>query len=202
MSLYEGMFLLDSRQANRDWDGLVESLKAILAKHGAQVERDVKWGERRLAYEINGRRRGTYVLWYFNAPGEAITPIYREVELSDSVHRALILKVSKVPSDEDMFIPTEGSGWRRGARPPTGKPVTASGDDAGKPVAASGGDGAGKQEVKEADKVAEVVAVEETVDADQPVEAKPEVEEAAKPEAPSDSEDPEEPKVDAAPSDV
>ena len=188
MSLYEGMFLLDSRQANRDWDGLVESLKAILAKHGAQVERDVKWGERRLAYEINGRRRGTYVLWYFNAPGEAITPIYREVELSDSVHRALILKVSKLPSDEEMFIPTEGSGWRRGARPPAGKPVAASGDDAGKPKA------------KEADKVAEVVAVEETADADEPADAKPEVEEAAQPEAPSDSEDTEEPKVDEAPS--
>lgn len=178
MSLYEGMFLLDSRQANRDWDGLMESLKALLTKHGAEVEREVKWGERKLAYEINGRRRGTYVLCYFNAPGEAITPIYREVELSDSIHRALILKVSKLPSDEELFIPTEGSGWRRGARSAAGRPQAAKEDSA---------------RAKDADEAKKVS--EDTAKADQLAESPPEIEEAAKPEAASDVE---EPKADAA----
>ena len=178
MSLYEGMFLLDSRQANRDWDGLMESLKAVLTKHGAEVEREVKWGERKLAYEINGRRRGTYVLCYFNAPGEAITPIYREVELSDLIHRALILKVSKLPSDEELFIPTEGSGWRRGARPAAGRPHAARADS---------------DQKEDADEAKEVSV--DTAEAAQPAESPPEVEEAAEPEAASDAE---EPKADAA----
>ena len=197
MSLYEGMFLLDSRQANRDWDGLMDGLKAVLAKHGGEVERDVKWGERKLAYEINGRRRGTYVLCYFKAPGEAITPIYREVELSDSIHRALILKVSKLPSDEEMFIPTEGSGWRRGGRPATGRPA------AGKPAAASGDDAA-EQKADKSDKAAEGVVAEKTEVADPPAEATPEIEKVTEPEpaadsaAPQESEAAEEPKTDAA----
>ena len=33
MSLYEGMFLMDNRQANRDWEGSLEKLKAMLSKH-------------------------------------------------------------------------------------------------------------------------------------------------------------------------
>jgi small subunit ribosomal protein S6 len=91
------MFLMDNRQANRDWDSCLETLKTMLAKHGGEVQRLDKWGERRLAYEIKGRRRGTYVLTYFTATGTAVTDIYRECELSELMLRALILKVEKIP---------------------------------------------------------------------------------------------------------
>ena len=74
MSLYEGMFVMDNRQANRDWDGSLEKLKSMLAKHGAELVRAEKWGERKLAYEMQGRRRGTYMLLYFNATGTGRQP--------------------------------------------------------------------------------------------------------------------------------
>lgn len=97
MSLYEGMFLMDNRQANRDWDSCLETLKSMISKHGGEVQRVDKWGERRLAYEIKGRRRGTYVLVYFTATGTAVTEVYRECELSELMLRALIIKVDKIP---------------------------------------------------------------------------------------------------------
>jgi small subunit ribosomal protein S6 len=93
------MFLMDNRQANRDWDSCLEGLKGLLAKHGAEVQRVDKWGERRLAYEIKGRRRGTYVLLYFTATGTAVTEIYRECELSELTLRALIVKAAKLPDE-------------------------------------------------------------------------------------------------------
>lgn len=97
MSLYEGMFLMDNRQANRDWDACLEKVKGMVTKYGAKIERCEKWGERRLAYEIKGRRRGTYVLMFFTATGTAVTEIYRECELSDLMLRTLILKADAVP---------------------------------------------------------------------------------------------------------
>ncbi len=100
MRLYEGMFLMDNRQANRDWDGSLAALTGMITKHGAEIVRVTKWGERRLAYEINGRRRGTYVLIYFNADGEAANRVYHECELSELIHRALILKVDQLPAEE------------------------------------------------------------------------------------------------------
>ena len=103
MNLYEGMFVMDHRQANRDWEGSLESLKGILTKQGAEILRCERWGDRRLAYEIQGQRRATYVLIYFRASGEAISGIYRDVELSELLLRALVLKVPALPPEK----PTE-----------------------------------------------------------------------------------------------
>jgi len=107
LSLYEGMFVMDNRQANRDWDGSLEKLNSMLAKHGAELVRTEKWGERKLAYEMQGRRRGTYMLMYFNATGTAVNEIYRECELSGLMLRALIIKIEKMPPEEMMRNPEE-----------------------------------------------------------------------------------------------
>ena len=117
MSLYEGMFVMDNRQANRDWDGSLDKLKGMLAKHKAEIVRCEKWGERKLAYEMDGRRRGTYVLAYFNASGNAVSGIYRECELSELMLRALILKIDEMPPEEKMRGPDEPveAGASRGA---------------------------------------------------------------------------------------
>ncbi len=107
MSLYEGMFLMDNRQANRDWEGSLEKVKGILTKHGAEIVRCDKWGERKLAYEIKGRRRGTYVLAYFNATGTVANEVYRECELSEMFLRAMVVKVDKVAPEELLKAPEE-----------------------------------------------------------------------------------------------
>jgi small subunit ribosomal protein S6 len=101
------MFVMDNRQANRDWEGSLEKLKSMLTKHGAELVRAEKWGERKLAYEMQGRRRGTYMLMYFNAAGTAVNQIYRECELSGMMLRALIIKIEKMPPEELMRNPEE-----------------------------------------------------------------------------------------------
>ena len=107
MSLYEGMFVMDNRQANRDWDGSLEKLKSLLTKHGAEILHCGKWGERKLAYEIAGRRRGTYILTFFNATGKAVNEIYRECELSDMILRSLILRAEAIPPADQLRGPDE-----------------------------------------------------------------------------------------------
>ena len=121
MSLYEGMFVMDNRQANRDWDGSLEKLKSMLTKHGAEILRCEKWGERKLAYEMDGRRRGTYVLAFFNATGTAVTEIYRECELAEMMLRALILKVPAIPPEDQLKPSDEYTPMRRG-EPMAGAP--------------------------------------------------------------------------------
>ncbi len=116
MSLYEGMFLLDNRQANRDWEGSLESVKAVIEKHGGEILRCDKWGERRLAYEVEGRRRGTYVLAYFNAEGDAVNRIYHDCELSELILRVLMLQVSRMPSEEELRKQGEAAEGRLGRR--------------------------------------------------------------------------------------
>lgn len=88
---YEGMFLLDNRFASREWSECEKDLRALFDKHKGEVLRIRKWGERRLAYEIKGHKRATYLLTYFNMPPENLTAFRRDMELSENVIRNLVL---------------------------------------------------------------------------------------------------------------
>ena len=88
--LYEAMFLVDSA-AEADLDKINAIIKKILEKAGAEIVSMEKWDERRLAYEIGGKNRGTYILCYFHADGQKIRQIERDAQLSESIMRVLIL---------------------------------------------------------------------------------------------------------------
>ena len=92
MNIYEGMFVLDDKRANDNWDGVTKEIRAIIEKHGARVFGLERWDERRLAYRIKGRSRGVYVLTGFLAPTDAIGHIERDAQLSDTILRLLIVR--------------------------------------------------------------------------------------------------------------
>jgi small subunit ribosomal protein S6 len=88
--LYEAMFLVDSTQAS-DWDAVVKTVETILGRADAEIVSIRNWAERKLAYEINRKTRGTYVLCYFRADGERVQSIEKDVQLSEKIMRVLIL---------------------------------------------------------------------------------------------------------------
>jgi len=89
--LYEAMFLIDSAKAAADWDAIMRSIQNILEKSNAEIVSIKKWNETRLAYQIKGKTRGTYILCYFRAEPERIQGIERDVRLSEQIMRVLIL---------------------------------------------------------------------------------------------------------------
>ncbi|MHC4754994.1 MAG: 30S ribosomal protein S6 [Planctomycetota bacterium] len=89
--LYEGMFLVDSAKAAADWDSVITTIENIFKKADAEVVSIKKWEERKLAYEIDHKERGTYILTYFKAPGGSIENIERNAQLSEDIMRVLIL---------------------------------------------------------------------------------------------------------------
>jgi len=99
--LYEAMFLIDSAEATSDWDGINTVIGNILEKADVEIVSSRKWDERKLAYAVNGKARGTYILCYFRACGEAIQKIERQVRLSGRIMRVLILCADHM-SQEDI----------------------------------------------------------------------------------------------------
>ena len=99
--LYEGLFLVDSSQAASDWDGVTASIEKAFSRADADVVEMKKWDERRLAYDVKGKSRGTYILAYFNCDPLKISGIERDVTLSESIVRVLILRTDKM-SKEDL----------------------------------------------------------------------------------------------------
>ncbi|MDD5063555.1 MAG: 30S ribosomal protein S6 [Phycisphaerae bacterium] len=98
--LYEAMFLIDSGEAATDWDGINATIKNILEKAGAEIVSMRKWDERKLAYTINGKGKGTYILCYFKAEGGKLQGIERDIQLSERIMRALILCAEDRPVEE------------------------------------------------------------------------------------------------------
>lgn len=102
MKLYEGMFIVDSSAAERDWAGVVGELEGIIKRHGGEVVDLRKWDDRRLAYEINRIRRGMYVLVHFNAPPLAMQEMRRDFNLSEKIVRQLVtIDEDGVPKGEE-----------------------------------------------------------------------------------------------------
>ena len=97
--LYEGMFLVDSALAAADWDGTLALVENILKRADAEIVVLRKWDERRLAYDIQHKSRGTYILAYFKADTQRIGGIEKDVQLSEKIMRVLILTTEGRPQD-------------------------------------------------------------------------------------------------------
>src|SRR5437762_2753417 len=91
MSTYEAMFLFGPAAATEP-DAAVNTAKGIIERHGGQILVIKKWDERKLAYEIRGNKRGTYVIAFFKGPGNAVTAIEHDVNLSEEVLRVMVLR--------------------------------------------------------------------------------------------------------------
>lgn len=106
--LYEAMFLVDSAQAASDWDGITGAIETILKRAEAEIVSMKKWDERRLAYDIQKKSRGTYILCYFRADGQKISAIERDVKLTERIMRVLILSAeTRSQEDVDKATPAE-----------------------------------------------------------------------------------------------
>ncbi len=97
--LYEAMFLIDSAQAGSDWEGTMAAVNRVLERADAETVYLEKWVDRRLAFEIAHKARGTYILCYFKAEGSKIAGIEKDVNLSEQIMRVLVLTAEERPGD-------------------------------------------------------------------------------------------------------
>lgn len=126
--LYEALFLVDSAQATSDWDGTVKAIETMLERANADVLSIRKWDERKLAYDINKKNRGTYFLAFFKAPTAKIVGLERDVQLSEIVMRFLILRGDHL-TVEDMQKETPAMIQERTGQAPIEIAVSGAVDD-------------------------------------------------------------------------
>ena len=96
---YEGLFLVDSGEAAADWKQVTGAIEKILSRSECEVVSLRKWDDRRLAYEINKKNRGTFILVYFDCDPDRIGSIERDVQLSEKVVRVLILRTDRMTAE-------------------------------------------------------------------------------------------------------
>ena len=88
--IYEGMFLVDGGPG--DFDAASAPVRGILGRSRADVLSIKSWDDRRLAYEIKGRKRALYVLTYFRLDPSLVREVEHDCRLSEHIIRALIIR--------------------------------------------------------------------------------------------------------------
>lgn len=91
--VYEALFIFDSDLYARNPDAVAGQVTAEVTSRGGEILVNRLWEERRLAYPINGHRRGTYWLTYFKIGTETIKELNRQFQISDSVLRFIFVKI-------------------------------------------------------------------------------------------------------------
>ena len=102
VNVYECMFLLDTNKVAGDVPAAAKQLHDILERNQAEVLASRPWDERRLAYPINGHKKGLYYLTYFRTEGKNVAPIEHDCSLNETILRTLILKVD--PKHVDIML--------------------------------------------------------------------------------------------------
>ena len=95
MNQYEAMFLFDPTFGASVEDCEAE-IKRLLDRAEAEIVFSRRWDERRLAYRIDGRKRGVYVLVYFKSAPDKIGALERDAHIAENILRLLVVRADGV----------------------------------------------------------------------------------------------------------
>ena len=95
--LYEGMYILSASLSDDARQKAMDKIVAGIAKRGGELCKTFDLGRKKLAYEIDKRRDGYYVLLYFKVVATAIADMWKEYHLNEDLIRFLTLRTEVVP---------------------------------------------------------------------------------------------------------
>ena len=87
---YEVVYIIDPALGEEAIAATVEKFKALAEQHGSAVEVD-EWGKRKLAYAIDYKSEGYYVLMSFTSDPAFPKELDRILGITDRILRSLIV---------------------------------------------------------------------------------------------------------------
>lgn len=94
-NVYEGLFILDPEAYARSPEEVSGQIAKTIESFGGTVRVSRLWEERKLAYDIKGRRRGTYWLTYFRLDTAQVAELNNQFQINNSILRFLLLSIDK-----------------------------------------------------------------------------------------------------------
>lgn len=88
---YETIFIVDASLEEDKITALVEKFKSLISEAG-EIESVDEWGKRRLAYPINDKTEGYYVLVNFSAKADFPLELERIYNITDGILRNIVIR--------------------------------------------------------------------------------------------------------------
>ena len=82
---------LDDATQQAEWD----KIKALLERFGATIDKEDKWGRRKLAYPIAKQKEGVYTFFTYTAPASTPKEIESRLRIMENVLRFLTINMNE-----------------------------------------------------------------------------------------------------------
>jgi len=92
---YEVIFIVDPTAGDEEVMRLSEGVQKIITDQGGNIVKTEMMGKRQLAYEINHKKDGIYVLLEVDGSGAEIAEVERRMRVNDQVLRYMTIRVDE-----------------------------------------------------------------------------------------------------------
>ncbi len=92
MNQYEAMYVIDTTLDDEARTAVINRFSNLVEVNGGKVDRVDEWGKRRLAYAIDYKTEGYYVLMYITAPAALPRELERNFQINEAVLRSLVIR--------------------------------------------------------------------------------------------------------------
>ena len=93
MNKYEVVYIIDPAVEDEARKALIAKFNDLITGNGGSVDKVEEWGKRRLAYAIDYKTEGYYVLVNFQAEADLPKELERNLQISDSVIRYQVIRL-------------------------------------------------------------------------------------------------------------
>ena len=87
---YEVLYVLNPNLTEEETQAIVEKFKTLIEQNGTVDEME-EWGKRKLAYAINFKTEGYYVLMSFSSEPAFPKELDRVLRITDGIMRSMII---------------------------------------------------------------------------------------------------------------
>lgn len=92
MRKYELMFIINPTILDEGREAVITKVNNILGNAGATILKSEKWGERKLAYPIDKKKTGFYVLTTLEMDGTKLTEVESKLNITEELLRYMVVK--------------------------------------------------------------------------------------------------------------
>ena len=93
MNKYELIYIIDTAMEENARKELIAKFADLVVANGGSIDKVDEWGKRRLAYAIDYKVEGYYVLMQFSAGPDVPKELERNLQISENVIRSQVVKL-------------------------------------------------------------------------------------------------------------
>lgn len=102
---YDLLYIIPNKYTENEVPEVMKTINDLIVKHNGQVKKEINYGKRRLAYEVNHNHYGYYIMDRFEMDAKSCFTLNQILRVQDEVLRHLIthtLPEGSVPEEGDL----------------------------------------------------------------------------------------------------